>query len=64
MGSSLFHVEPECDYGYGMMPAYDTGRDVWTVTGAWEGLACRGSSVFGKLLDVRVKGPRDRRVVV
>ena len=40
-GSSLFPVGTGGLDAYGMMTGDDTGGDVWTVAGAWEGLACR-----------------------
>ena len=30
--------------GHKMVPADDTGGDVWTIAGAWEGLACGGGA--------------------
>ena len=45
LGSSLFPVGTGGLDAYGMMTGDDTGGDVWTVAGAWEGLACsRGAA--------------------
>ena len=44
-GSSLFPVGTGGLDAHGMMTGDDTGGDVWTVAGAWEGLACsRGAA--------------------
>ena len=44
LGSSLFPVGTGGLDAHGMMTGDDTGGDVWTVAGAWEGLACSGGA--------------------
>jgi hypothetical protein len=45
------------------MPCDDTRGNIWTIAGAWEGMASGGSAPRGQFLDVRLERQGDRRVV-
>ena len=53
--SPYFQWEGELD-GWQMMPIDDTGTDLWTVAGAWQGMAGGGGAVSAGVFDLPIEG--------